>query len=142
MKKAIAFIVAGILISSTIVAQADTAKPATAKVYFIRETGFVGSLINFRAKINDSVVCKMSNKRYSIHDIAPGNYTFYLTTWDMPKNKKNGLDLEVEAGKTYYLRMVIKQKFFENIIYYQEITENSAAPLLAKCKLEENCGTD
>ena len=60
----------------------------------------------------------------------------------MPKNKKNGLDLEVEAGKTYYLRMVIKQKFFENIIYYQEITENSAAPLLAKCKLEENCGAD
>jgi len=38
--------------------------------------------------------------------------------------------------------MVIKQKFFENIIYYQEITENSAAPLLAKCKLEENCGAD
>jgi len=142
MKKKIAFIAATMLLSATVIAQADTVKPAAATIYFIRETGFVGTLVNFRAKINDSVVCKMSNKKYSIHQIAPGNYTFYLTTWDMPKNKKNGLELEVEAGKTYYLRMVIKQKFFENVLYYQEITENSAAPLLAKCKLEENCGTD
>lgn len=141
MKKIFALLAAVTGVSTAVIAQADSAKPATAKVYFIRETGFVGSLINFRAKINDSVVCKMSNKRYSIHEIAPGTHTFYLTTWDMPKNKKNGLELEVEAGKTYYLRMVIKQRFFENVMYYQEITENSAAPLLEKCKLEENCGS-
>jgi len=124
-----------------LLAQNDTTQAAssTAKIYFIRETGFAGSAINFRAKINDSIVCKMSNKRYSIHDIAPGTYTFYVTTWDMPNNKKNGMELQVEAGKSYYLRMVLKQRFFENVIYYQEITENSAAPLLAKCKLEKDC---
>ena len=60
-----------------------------AKVYFMRSTGFTGSAQGFTVFIDDVVVCKLNNKRFSIHDVAPGKHIFsvqfagksYIETW-------------------------------------------------------------
>jgi hypothetical protein len=139
MKKRIHFLVFSFFTCLTdIYAQNDTSN-STAKVYLIRGTGLQGCLTNFRVLINDSVYCKLANNRYSILDIKPGQYTFYVTTWDAPRKRiKQGLEMPLDAGKTYYLRLVIKVKFGEITNYFEEITGNSAKLLLAKYKLETN----
>jgi hypothetical protein len=117
-----------------------SASPAMAKVYIIRATGHTGSLINFRTMIDDVMYCKLKNNRYAVVNIKPGTHKFFVTSWDMPKTReKLGLEVPIEAGKTYYLRMMLKQRFFENQIYFEEITQNSAAPLLAKYTEDSDC---
>jgi hypothetical protein len=114
--------------------------PATAKVYLIRATGHTGSLVNFRTMIDNVVYCKLKNNRYAVVNIKPGMHNFYVTSWDMPKaNEKLGLQIPIEAGKTYYLRMVLKKRFFESQMYFEEITQNSAAPLLTKYTEDPDC---
>ena len=120
-------------------AQTDAAN-ALAKVYIIRATGHDGSLVNFRVIVDDMVYCKISNNRYSILDFKPGKYTFYITSWAKPKTKPTlGLEVQLEAGKTYYLRMVVKDLYIKDPYYFEEITSNSALPLLEKYKEDTNC---
>jgi hypothetical protein len=127
-----------ISLSHSASAQIDTTKEL-AKVYVIRYTGFKGSAVNFRVIANDDVVCKLGNNRYSVFYLQPGTHKIYITTWDQPgKKEKLALELPVEAGKNYYLRAVTKTRFVEWQTFAEEITENSALPLLAKYKEEEN----
>jgi hypothetical protein len=120
--------------------QADSVKPSSARVYFIRKTGHLGSAINFRVFMDSSVVCKLSNKHYSVLEVIPGNHTFYVTTWDSPNPKKDfGTPITIEAGKQYYLKMNIRQRFFVAEVSFDEITYNSAKPLIDKLKLDSNC---
>lgn len=134
------FLTAVLACYGSIKAQNDSTNALPAKVYFIRATGFGGSMVKFRAWVNGEVICRLGNNHYSVHNIKPGNYTFHATSFDKYKMNENGFEMQVEAGKTYYLRMVIKKRAFESYIYIQEITENSATPLLEKCKEEDDCG--
>jgi hypothetical protein len=115
----------------------DTA--SMAKVYVIRSTGFVGSAVNLRVLIDDVMVCKIKNNRYAVFYVKPGNHSFNATSWDKSASiDKYALKMPVEAGKTYYMSMRIKSKAFSSEIYMEEITYNSAAPLLQKYK-EDSC---
>ena len=78
--------------SLQVAAQTDTMHSTSARVYILRATGFGGTLVNFRAWINDSVICRLANNHYSIHDIKPGTYTFYATSFDKYKMKENGFE--------------------------------------------------
>jgi hypothetical protein len=118
-------------------AQTDSTKATdtinTAKIYLIRATGITGSAVNFRVLVDSVVYCKIRNNRYSVIYVQPGTHDFYATTWDAPKPKeKLALKIPVEAGKTYYLSMRMKQRFFENEMFFEEVTYNTAAPLLQK----------
>lgn len=122
-----------------LIAQSDTMDRSLARIYILRATGFGGSLVNFRAWVNDSVMCKLANNRYSVHTIRPGTYTFYATSFDTYKMKENGFEMQVEAGKTYYFRMVVKKRMFDSFLYLQEITENSATSIISKSKQQRDC---
>jgi hypothetical protein len=116
----------------------STMTPAT--VYIIRATGLPQNLVNFRVLVDDVMHCKVANNRYAVLKVKPGKHTFYITTWDLPgKREKLGLEISIEGGKTYYLRMVNKQRFFEGQLYFEEITRNSAIPLLEQYKEDTNC---
>lgn len=109
----------------------DTANAA--RIYIIRSTGVTGSAVNFRVLVDSVAYCKIKNNRYSVIYVNPGMHNFYATTWDAPKPKeKLALKIPVEAGKTYYLAIRIKERFFGNEIFTEEVTYNTAAPLLEK----------
>jgi hypothetical protein len=113
---------------------------SSAKIYIIRATGYQGWAVNFRIIVNDSLSCKIANNRYSVVELKPGVHTFFVTSWDAPRPKaKLGLEVPVEAGKSYYLRVIHKQRFAGVQMYVEEITLNSATPLLKKYKEDSNC---
>lgn len=124
---------------SAVSAQQDSTA-TTATVYIIRETGHAGGAVNFRVVVDDLQTCKIRNNRFSIIRLQPGTHNFFVTTWDAPNKKdKLGLEVPLEAGKTYYLRMIQKQRFVGIHLYFEEITKNSALPLLQKMKEDTDC---
>lgn len=140
------------LASTTLLAQTDTTSTSStttspakttdttnmAKLYVIRSTGFAGSAVNLRLVVDDVMMCKIKNNRYALVYVQPGTHLFNATTWDKPGTpEKFALKMPVEAGKTYYLTMHLKQKFMGLDVFLEEVTYNTAAPLLAKYKQDE-----
>jgi hypothetical protein len=114
----------------------DTA--GMAKIYMIRSTGHVGSAVNFRVMVDSIMMCKVKNNRYAMFYIQPGTHAFNASSWDMSgPDAKLALTMPVEAGKTYYMSIRIKQRFWGIEISVDEITYNTAAPQLEKYKRDE-----
>ena len=116
-------------------------------VYFIRGKGFAGSATAFSAIIDDTLVCKLNNRRYSVHQVSPGRHEFKAQFGGKKGKKKAEIAvIDVEAGKTYYIQMVMQASFFVNDLTAQEITRNSALRLMeddeiqldSDCKVEMN----
>lgn len=138
MKKSLAVLF--ICLAAFIRSSAQTDSSGMSKIFIIRATGHTGALVNLRAMIDDQIFCKIKNNRFAVAWVKPGIHKFYVTSWDGPsKREKLALEIPMEAGKTYYLRMVLKQRFFETQAYFEEITLNSAEPLLAKYKEDKEC---
>ena len=53
------------------------------------------------------------------------------------RTKLSSIKMPVEAGKIYYITMHIKPRFIETEIFLEEITYNTAAPMIARYKLDE-----
>jgi len=133
--------------SARLFAQIDTSKTpsskaidttAMAKIYVIRSTGHVGSAVNLRVVVDGVNKCKVRNNRYAVVFVEPGTHQFNATSWDKPGTpEKFALKMPVEAGRTYYMTMQIKQKFMGIEIYLEDVTYNTAAPMLSKYKQDE-----
>jgi hypothetical protein len=112
----------------------------TAKVYFIRSTGFQGSAVAFTAFIDQQLVCKLNNKKYSIHELTTGEHVFTVQfAGKTAKEKAEPIKINVEAGKTYYIQMVFQTGYLKNNLYCQEVTESSAKTVLVNCVEDTKC---
>lgn len=113
----------------------------TAKVYFIRHTGYSGALIPFHCFVDTQLVCNLKNKRFSIHNIKPGTHSLEITTSGQTlKSTKAALVLKVEENKTYYIKMLNPPTYnFTNRVKIIEVSESMAKPLLSECEQETNC---
>jgi len=112
----------------------------TGQVYLIRYTGYTGSAINYSFYIDDQLVCKQKNKLYSIHDLSVGDHTVSVVGGGISNGKKSTpLKFTVIEGKANYISVVSTQSGYVNKITCQEITQNSAEPLLAKSKEKTDC---
>lgn len=112
----------------------------TGKVYFIRGKGHNGSATSFKAFMDDSLVCKLNNKSYSIHIVKAGEHKFTVQfAGTVAKERAEAIKINVEAGKTYYIQMIIQPGFAVNNLYCQEVTENSAKTVLLNLKEDTNC---
>ena len=110
-----------------------------AKVYFLRSTGFQGSAQGFTTFIDDKVVCKLNNKRYSIHEVTPGMHNFSVQfAGKNSKEKAERIEIELEAGKIYYIQLIFQTGLLKNNLYCQEVTKSSAKTMMDKLK-EDNC---
>jgi len=111
-----------------------------AKVYFIRSTGFAGSLSAFTAFIDKKLVCKLNNKKYSIHEVDPGDHTFTVQfAGKSAKKRAEPISINLEGGKTYYIQMIFQTGAFKNNLYCQEVTENSAKTIMDQCEQDTKC---
>lgn len=111
-----------------------------AKVYFIRSTGFAGSAVPFTTFIDDQLVCKLNNKRFSIHEVKPGQHTFSVQfAGKKSKEAAEHISINVEAGKTYYVQLIFQAGMIKNNLYCQEVTKNSAETVLQVCQEDKDC---
>jgi hypothetical protein len=108
----------------------------TGRVYFIRHTGSDGSAVTFKAVIDKEVVCKLNNKKYSIHEVPTGEHAFSV---QFSGKQAEPVTLNIEEGKNYYLYMVIQPGVMKTALYCIEITENAAKKFLETCELDAKC---
>lgn len=119
------------------------AQDKTGRVYLIRATGYTGSAVNYKFYVDDQLVCKQKNKSYSIHDLSVGEHTVSVVSGGISNGKKSApLKITVTEGKVNYVSVVSTQAGYANKITCQEITQNSAEPLLAKATENKNCLTE
>lgn len=105
------------------------------QIYFIRSTNMVGSVVAFKVFIDDSLVCNLKNKRYSVHDIAPGEHTVSIQNTGLASHKKSKpLKITVQEGKINYLVAINGSE-----LYLQETVESSAKELLKKVAVTREC---
>lgn len=73
-----------------------------ALVYIYRPGSMVGAAVHYTVNANDDKVSEyhLRNKSYLVYFAEPGRYTF----WAQVTNTRREVDLDVEAGKTYYVR--------------------------------------
>ena len=73
-----------------------------ALIYIYRPGSMVGAAVHYTVNANDDIVSEyhLRNKSYLIFYAEPGRYTF----WAQVSNTRREVDLDVEAGKTYYVR--------------------------------------
>jgi len=133
--KLIILLLLGILFSNL-----SHSQDKTAKVYFIRSTGFQGSANAFTTFIDQQLVCKLNNKRYSIHQVEPGEHSFAVQfAGKQAKKKAEQITIKLEEGKTYYIQLIFQTGMLVNNLYCQEVTESSAKTVLVKCVEDNKC---
>ncbi len=112
-------------------------------VYFIRIRTGMGAAEAFSAIIDEKRVCKLNNNRYSSHRVVPGEHEFKAQYSGKKGKKKAEVSLiKIEAGKTYYISMVLDNDFWWWDVSAREITRNSALSLVKEygIKPDSDCG--
>ena len=112
----------------------------TGQIYLIRSTGYTGMAVNYSFYVDGQLTCKLKNKSFSIHDLPVGEHTVSVVGGGISNGKKSPpLKVVVAEGKANYVSVVSTQFGYVNKITCQEITQNSADPILAKSKKKEDC---
>ncbi len=110
------------------------------KIILIRSTGFQGGLFKFEAFVDGQLTCKLADKEYSTHQLNVGKHTFTAQFSGKQMNKKAlPIEVNVEEGKTYYLEMIYQVEPMRNILFFQEVTENSVKPIFTTCIETKKC---
>ncbi|RVT72783.1 DUF2846 domain-containing protein [Flavobacterium sufflavum] len=119
------FLVTIIVTSFTTAQEKETLE--TGKIYFLRSTGFQGSAVAFKAFIDGEFVCRLNNKKYSIHEVPVGKHECSVQFGGTKsKEKAEKFEVVVEPGKITYVQLVFETGLFINNIYCEEVTENTA----------------
>ena len=125
-KKFIIVLLISLSFNAVMQAQDGQAKE-TGKIYFLRSTGFQGSAVAFKTFIDGEFVCKLNNKKYSIHEVPVGKHECSVQFGGKKsKEKAEKFEVLVEAGKVTYVKLVFETGAFINNIYCEEVTENTA----------------
>lgn len=110
-----------------------------ALVLFIRPSELNAALDNWVLMADGDEFCRISNNRYVTYLAKPGKITFSAKRGGIGIGKpKTGLDLEVEAGKTYYVQCDVKTNLINVRILLNETTFNTAKKFMEKAK-PDNC---
>lgn len=133
MKKIVFAFLISLIVASFTTAQ-EKEKIETGKIYFLRSTGFSGSGSAFKMFIDGKFVCKLNNKKYSIHEVVAGKHNCFVKGG----KKKSGenaekFEVQVEAGKITYVQLIYELGFFKSYrLYCEKVAED-----LAKKKIEQ-----
>jgi hypothetical protein len=113
----------------------------SAKIILIREGMHEGSAAASSIFMNDELLCKLNNKKFSIHNVSPGRYSFHAQ-WGGSKrrgDKRGDIEIDIEDGKTYYLKFNMVSKAFNGYVGLIDVTEATFNKLKDELKLDEEC---
>tara|TARA_R110002124_G_scaffold281619_2_gene456115 strand:- start:1305 stop:1730 length:426 start_codon:yes stop_codon:yes gene_type:complete len=138
-KKFIIVLLISLSFNAVMQAQDGQAKE-TGKIYFLRSTGFQGSAVAFKTFIDGEFVCKLNNKKYSIHEVPVGKHECSVQFGGKKsKEKAEKFEVQVEAGKITYVQLVFETGIFINNIYCEEVTENTATQKMKMMEEDTKC---
>lgn len=123
-----------ILVSNSLYAQDQNAK-----VYFIRSEGFQAPAAPFNLFVDHKLVGRLGNKKFSTHNVTPGNHTFSTQFAGKKSNEKaEKIEVQTEAGKTYYIQVKFQHGIFKNKLHFKEVKEDDAKKILPGLKQIKN----
>ena len=112
---------------------------AKANVYIYRDDSFLGSDITSNVFVGDKSVAEGARNRFSILSVAPGHYSFTVTSSDsgalpafLHNRDKSPLDLTLEAGGIYFVH--VTWEGFKGFFLHSASREE-AEPIIKKGKL-------
>lgn len=139
MKKTILTLLVSLFFASVAAAQ-ETSSAGTGKIYFLRSTGFQGSAVAFKTFIDGEFVCKLNNKKYSIHEVPAGKHECSVQFGGkVSKEKAEKFVIDVQPGKTVYVQIVFESGMLINNVYCEEVTENTATSKMQNMKEDTDC---
>ncbi|CAM4027459.1 DUF2846 domain-containing protein [Flavobacterium sinopsychrotolerans] len=139
MKKSIFTLIVTLFFASLASAQ-DSTNVETGKIYFLRSTGFQGSAVAFKTFIDGEFVCKLNNKKYSIHEVPAGKHECSVQFGGkVSKDKAEKFVIQVEPGKITYVQLVFETGILINNIYCEEVTENTAKSKMTNMTEDTKC---
>jgi len=105
------------------------------KIVIFREPNYMMSALSFKVFANNNMIAKLSNNTYYEYYCGPGEYTIFLK-----ENPNSKVKLNVEEGKTYYIRLVMISNFWravpELIVVDSEMAETTISKMGMR-KIEE-----
>ncbi|HEU4401998.1 MAG TPA: DUF2846 domain-containing protein [Candidatus Polarisedimenticolia bacterium] len=107
---------------------AGEARPDKALVYVVRPTK-IGFAIKSFFLCDDAILGINKGSSYFFAQVDPGRHLF----WSKSENV-DGLELKVEAGKTYYIQQQVKMGAFRARTKLEVLDEAAGREALAKCK--------
>ncbi|RSK37571.1 DUF2846 domain-containing protein [Hymenobacter metallilatus] len=102
-----------------------TPTPDMATVVFYRPPMYMGAALNFTVRANGAELCRLSNKRYFVAKIKPGQTSFTSVAGGLNLPDKEKFDINLEAGKVYYIQGDMKTRFMTNTLVFTEVTEST-----------------
>ncbi len=112
------------------------AQDTNGQIYFMRNTGTKGALLNMKIYIDGSLICKLKNNAFSIHNMPAGEHTISVKSGGLPEASLPAVKITVVKDKPNYIQLLNTPRLFA-----QEVSENSAKIVLKRLKKVENCDT-
>ena len=140
MRKIVFVFLLSLVLTSIATAQ-DKENTETGKIYFLRSTGFQGSAAAFKTFIDGEFICKLNNKKYSVHEVAVGKHNCFVKA----EKKESGesaekFEVQVEAGKITYVQLIYEVGFFKSYrLYCEEVAEDLAKKKIEKMSEDTEC---
>ena len=128
MKKVLSLLALIFIVQFQVQAQSEKAT-----VYLLRPVG-PDDYIPYFTYLNHNLLCKLGNGKYSIHEVDPGEYKMHSQYKGKVKSTPEAeLQLQFEAGKTYYIQVSDPSKDFRKEKFYCKLlSEDDAKEILKK----------
>ena len=125
------------LLASYIHADAQDQK---ATVYLIRSYG-PDKYVPYYIYINQELLCKLGNGKYSVHEVEPGNCKIHAQYKGKIKSSpETELQVNLEPGKSYYISVNIATKAFEKGSFYcEQLSEDEGKKRVQAFLLDNKC---
>lgn len=115
-----------------------TATPDMATVVFYRPAMLAQAGTNFTVRANGAELCRLSNKRYFVTKLKPGETAFTSVAGGLNLPDKDEFGMTLEAGKVYYIQGDVKMRLMTVKMVFTEVTESTYKKKNADLK-PDNC---
>ena len=138
MKKLFAIVAVCLCFSFTSRHEAGS-NPDEAIIYVYRTGQFTGAGSNWAMYLNGKKICKLSNNKFIKLTVTKGKHSINSQIGGVGLFKKEtAIEIEAEAGQTYYVACNIKQSITRARLEMMEVTKSTAEKQMKNMSLD-NC---
>lgn len=112
--------------------------PENATVVFYRGSQLWRAAVNFTIRVDGVELCRLSNNRFLVYRTTPKTVNFSNVAGGLNIPNKEKLEMQLEAGKVYYVQCDIKSGLFTDRMEMTEVTESTAKRKMDGVK-PDNC---
>ena len=126
------------VITDVNVMASSSENPAT--VFFLRKSGYAGSMAGYEIFIDEKSICKLNNSKYIVREIPPVMHNLSVQIYGKTSKKKaEKLEITAASGETYYIQVTQNSKVYASDTYCKLLDEGEAKLLLAKLNKDDDC---